>query len=75
MFQAKYQNRIVNYPSHSATYIVEQKPRRGKFKMIANKSDIERALSSFDRSRRAGHTTRLTAAVNGKMRSLLEIFQ
>lgn len=74
MFQAKYSNRTLNYPQFSTTYIVEQKARRGDFKMIANKPDIERALTAFDRTRRRGYTTRLSATINGKVKSLLEMF-
>ena len=72
MFQALYERKILNYP-YPATFLIEQKDRRGNPTLSRAKPTFERAITKFHRTRRTGHTTTLFAIEDGKATKLISL--
>lgn len=71
-FAMQYEGQIVHYPMH-ATFVIEQKPIRGKdeFRILSSKTDISSAITKFSRSRKPGMRTRMLAAASGQFTKIL----
>lgn len=71
-FVAQLGGKIVTYPM-AATFVIERREGRRRYRQIAFKPDIHSALSKFHRSEAPGCTVRMRSIYRGAYKTLVTL--